>query len=205
MTTSKRQPKLLYRFIKQFARSVIKLTYHIKVIGLENLEGHNPCIVASNHISLMDPPIIGSFIPWETTFIAKSELFKNKIFGGIIRALNAIPIRRAIFDRAALEIASQRLEDNYAVLIFPEGSRKSFSVKPGIGKLALGTKNNVVPVFLKNSNKFWQCVFFMKRLTLVIGKPIEIKDFIKEEETKDDYRELADIIYQRILELEKKC
>jgi len=62
-------------------------------------------IVASNHISYYDPPVVGSAVPRELHFLAKEELFSNPVFGALIRSYNAMPVRRAVGDLGAMKRA----------------------------------------------------------------------------------------------------
>ncbi len=195
------QNRPLYNIIKKILRVFFKLTFRVKIIGIENLKNAEAMLVASNHISLLDPPVIATMMPWETSIIAKSELFKNKIFGGIIKYMKAIPIRRAIFDRTALRIAGELLNDGNAVLIFPEGTRKSSSAKAGISKIVFSTQKNILPIYIRNSDKPFSCMFFMKRLELIVGEPIIVAPFLERGESKDLLRELASYILERINKL----
>jgi len=96
-------------------------------LGKENLPRRGPLIIASNHRSAWDPPVLGfAAYPREVHFIAKRELF-NPILGPIIRAYNAHPIKRSAGARGSLLTALELLERDFAIIIFPEGTRNRTS------------------------------------------------------------------------------
>lgn len=203
MKKSKSKVRFSYYLVCLSVRIVTYLFYHPKFIGLKKVENIESAIIAPNHISLTDPPIIGSFFRKEITAIAKSELFKNKLVGRFLRFVNVIPIRRAVFDKKALSVAEDRFRNGYNILIFPEGTRKSSKPKAGVAVLAYNTQAKVVPVNIKNSNKFWSCFFFLKRLEIVYGDPIDLTEYYRKDESKENYREITNVIYERILSLGK--
>ncbi|MEW5924466.1 MAG: lysophospholipid acyltransferase family protein, partial [Candidatus Zixiibacteriota bacterium] len=102
--------------------------------GLENIPDEGAFILASNHISLSDPPMLATSLMRPIHFMAKRELFKIAVLGPVIRNLNAHPIHRG-FDRRALELAVGILNKGDALLIFPEGTRSRkegfLTAKPG--------------------------------------------------------------------------
>ncbi len=163
------------------------------------------CILASNHISWFDPPFIGSIMPAEINYLAKSELFKNKFFGNFLRFVNAIPIKRGKVDRAAINRVEEKLAAGQSILLFPEGTRKSDKVKPGIGKIAIQTGKDIVPIFMKNSNNFKKCFSGKEKMKIVIGEKIRKEDYSQLDDSKDSYRYLANFIMEKINELENEC
>jgi 1-acyl-sn-glycerol-3-phosphate acyltransferase len=177
------------------------MLFGCKIINRQQIKKANNCIIASNHISWFDPPFVGSIFYKEIGILAKSELFTNKVFGKIIRYFNAIPIKRGRIDRVALNRVKQLLDNGGSVLLFPEGTRKSSSAKPGIGKIALETGKNVLPVYIQNSDDLFSCLFRKKRLKIILGELIQTKEFMNEEITKDSYRKFAEMVLNRINEL----
>lgn len=194
----------LYLFIIACVRGIMKLLGY-RILNKDRIKNAQNCIIAANHISLLDPPFIGSIFKKEISILAKSELFKNKLFGGLIRYLNAIPIKRGRIDRDAISKVTNILNEGGSLLLFPEGTRKSDTAKPGIGKIALQTQKDILPVFIQNSTDFLGCLFRKKRLKIVIGEKIKTKDYIDGEITKDSYRSFAEMVLSRINELENEC
>lgn len=115
------------------------------------------CILSVNHISLWDPPLVAaSFRRGPIHTLAKEELFRPSWLGGrFFRWIDAIPIRRKGYDRAAFGEAATALAGGGNLLIFPEGTRQAVGhpglVRSGLGILVQATRAPVVPVFLRGS------------------------------------------------------
>jgi len=185
--------KAYYRIISKSVNIIFKYVFGLKIIGRENLQDvfSQRCIIASNHMSNFDPPLIGSTMPIAIHFMAKEELFKFKPFGWVISKFNATPVRRGVVDKRALTNINKILNNDETIVIFPEGSRKSFTAKPGIGMLAMNTKSSILPIYLENSNHLLKCLFRIKRLKIYIGKPLT-PDFYQDlEVNKESYRDLS--------------
>jgi len=183
----------------------MKIFWNYRVIHKGRLNSLNNCIIAANHISLNDPPFIGSIIPIEINYLAKSELFKNRIFAKFLTYMNAIPIQRGKVDRIGLRKVEEKLENGQSILLFPEGTRKSSKAKAGIGKIAIQTRKDIFPIYIKNSNHFFKCFLRKERLKIVIGEKIIIKPFLEKGEGKETYRNLANYTLKKINELENDC
>lgn len=197
--------RLFYKIIISIVKIFMRVFWGLKIVGKENIENIHNAILAANHISIADPPFIGSIMPIEISFLAKSELFKNSLLASFIGYFNAIPIRRGAIDRNALERVNGKIKGGDSILIFPEGTRKSDKAKPGIGKIAIETQVDIVPIYIKNSDNFWKCLFRKERLCIVIGKRFSIKDYELKENMKDNYRELSHMILRKINEMKDEC
>ena len=101
-----------------------KIFFPIKTTGREHLPRQGGYILASNHVSNLDPVILRLSTKQKLHFLAKESLFKNKIFGALIACLGAFPIRRDSADIGALKEAIRRLKKGHPLLVFPEGTRK---------------------------------------------------------------------------------
>lgn len=190
-----------YAVITALFRFYMRVFWRLRIIHQERLTDLGNSIIAANHISAFDPPFIGSVIPFEIHYLAKWELFKNKLFGAILLSLNCIPVKRGRIDKAAITRVKMVLRKNRSLLIFPEGTRKSASIKSGIGKFAIETKKDICPIYIENSTKFWDCFFGRKNLRIVIGEKIKAEEFSHLESVKENYRALAHKVMQNILEL----
>jgi 1-acyl-sn-glycerol-3-phosphate acyltransferase len=123
----------------------------LESIGEENIPATGPLIIAPNHLSNLDPPLVGcAQNRRQLTFMAKEELFEVPVFGRLIRSLGAFPIRRGETDTRSIREAIARLGEGRALLVFPEGSRgdgRSLrALNRGVGVLARRTGAAVVPV-----------------------------------------------------------
>src|SRR5438034_3959246 len=112
----------LYTVLKILAVGTLRTLFRLESTGRENIPATGPVLLVANHSSLLDPPVIGGAAGRQLTFLAKAELFEIPGFGGLIRRLNARPIRREGVDPGALRTAMRALADGQAVLIFPDGT-----------------------------------------------------------------------------------
>jgi len=194
-----------YRIVTSMIRYSIKIFYHYEIMNAEKLAKLDNCIIASNHISANDPPFLGGIIPQEIYYLAKAELFRNKFLGNFLRYLNCIPIRRGVVDRKALARVKEVLKNKKSILLFPEGTRNSNKPRPGIGKIAIETGTNVLPIFIKNSNNLKDCFLWKKRLKFIIGDIIDTTPFIEKGENKQNYRDFSAYVLNKINELKDVC
>lgn len=133
-----------------------------EVMGRERVPAAGGLVIASNHISFWDPPLIGSALPRECHFLAKEELFATPLLGPLIRSLNAIPIRRGLADLSGMSRAIEVLKRGEALLMFPEGSRmrdgELHPARPGVGMMAVNADVPILPCFISGSGrpgKWW--------------------------------------------------
>jgi cytidylate kinase len=160
------------RFVKVFSRTVLRS----RIQGLDRVPRTGPLIVACNHISFWDPPLVGSNFPRPLHFLAKAELFQNKVFGAMLRGYNCIPIQRGAQARSGLRGGEEALNRGGAVVIFPEGTRnKSGAMLPpraGIGRLAAVTRAPVLPVRITGSNHIRRSIARLELVWIRFGSPL---------------------------------
>jgi 1-acyl-sn-glycerol-3-phosphate acyltransferase len=141
------------------------------VHGREHVPRTGGLIVASNHISFYDPPLIGTAAVRELHFLAKEELFRSPVLGPLITYFNSIPIRRGMADLSGLHRAMEVLRAGHALIVFPEGSRmrdgELHPGRPGVGMLAVNTDALILPCFISGSDRPNQ--WFWKRGTLSVS------------------------------------
>lgn len=166
-----------YSVARFFASSVFGLLSGWEVTGRERVPRSGGVIVASNHISFWDPPMVGAALPRECYFLAKEELFSTPLLGPLIRSVNAIPIRRGLADLAGLNRAIEVLKSGRALLMFPEGSRmrdgELHPARPGVGMMAVASDVPILPCFISGSHRpgLWWRRGIRVRLTFGTVRP----------------------------------
>jgi 1-acyl-sn-glycerol-3-phosphate acyltransferase len=170
----------------------LSLVFRFDVRGLENIPD-GAVIVAGNHVSAFDPPVVGIILRRPAWYMAKVELFRIIGLGWLIRRLNAYPVRRGKPDRQAIRTTERILAAGGAVIIFPEGTRSATGElqdpRRGVAFLARLTGAPVVPVGLVGPYRAFG------RVSLWFGPPLRLQP---EEPLEDFGRRLMEAIGQRI-------
>lgn len=118
------QSKALYAVGRVVCKPIFKALYRYKVLNEQPLPQKGGCIIASNHLSYSDPVLLGlSQKKRRLYFMAKVELFKNKFFGALIRALGAFPVERGAGDNKAIKTGEDLIREGEIMTIFIEGGR----------------------------------------------------------------------------------
>ena len=193
----------LYLVGQKFIKTLMRTIWNYEVINQEGLIKAQSCIIASNHITWFDPPFIGSVTPFEIAYLAKSELFKFSPFGNLLRSLNAIPVKRNQADLRAITDVLNVLQSGKSLLLFPEGGTNGKQVKPGVGLFAIRMKKDIVPVYIKNVEKPFSCLFRIRKTQIIVGEPIKYESFEDMSPIKENYQELANQVYEKIQGLGK--
>ncbi len=187
-----------YNASRLFARAVLGALSGMEVRGLDHVPREGPFIVASNHISFWDPPMVGSVVPREIHFLAKEELFRTPLLGPLIRSLNAIPIRRGLADLTGMARAIEVLKAGGGLLLFPEGSRmrdgELHPARPGVGMMAVNAGAAIVPCCVSGTNRPRRWRWGGVRVRIWFGAPRTWQDLAGPDEDPTPGRAL----YQRI-------
>jgi cytidylate kinase len=165
-----------YRFGHDFVAHFAKVFLKFKIEGLERIPAKGPLIAACNHISFWDPPLVGANFPRVLHFVAKRELFENRLFGAMLRGYNSIPIHRGPQGRAGLRGAVDVLGQGGAVLIFPEGTRNksgtTLAPRSGIAHLAATARAPVLPIRITGSNQIRRSMLRQVQVRITFGSPM---------------------------------
>ena len=165
---------MIYTILKPILWVLFKLGLSLNVEGTENIPQEGPLVIASNHLSLLDPPVIGVAATRKVHFMAKQELFVP-ILGDIYKALGAFPVRRGGADRAAIKHGIDILKDNKVLAIFPEGTRsktgKLGKAEPGALMMASKAMATIVPCCVIGTD-FQRQGRIWPKVTVRFGKPI---------------------------------
>ncbi|RQD74423.1 MAG: 1-acyl-sn-glycerol-3-phosphate acyltransferase [Candidatus Syntrophonatronum acetioxidans] len=151
---------MFYVVVRGLFRLIYKIFFRLEVTGAENVPVTGPVILCSNHISWMDPTLMGCVMERRIHYMAKEELFENFVSGFICKKLEAFPVKRTAVDRRALKIALQILKQGKVLALFPEGTRsktgKLRKPLPGAGFIALKSGSPVVPAAIKGPYKLFR-------------------------------------------------
>lgn len=146
---------LWYLLGYSLSKAIAKTFFNYRVIGAENMIEEGPCIIAANHCSYFDPPLVGVACKRAIHYLARKSLLEVPVLGPILPELNVIPVDQKNADRSALMGAIRVVRNGGAVLIFPEGTRspdgKLQPAQPGIGMIVAKTGAPVVPVRVSGS------------------------------------------------------
>jgi 1-acyl-sn-glycerol-3-phosphate acyltransferase len=199
-----------YRISWLVLNLVERIIFGFRVSGRERIPKTGPVIIASNHISYSDPPVVGSAVPREVYFLAKEELFANRAFGWLIGRYNAIALKRAVGDIGAVRKAVDLLREGRAVLMFPEGTRSLggglLRPRPGVGLIACMAKVPVVPTYVVGTNRLGRALLRKAPLRVRFGPPVS-GDNLPESCTteRERYQMIADEVMKRIADLAKEA
>lgn len=190
---------MLYRFCVRLLKFLLFFVFRIRYTGRENIIKDGPFILAVNHKSLLDPILAGMACPRQLSFMAKAELFKNKLFGGLISKLGAFPIHRGAGDVNALKTAFKILKNGGAMLIFPEGRRvkagEKQRAKSGVAVIAQKMNVPVIPVLIDGDYKW------MNKITVRIGEPISFEEYAGKKLSGEELQALAEDVLTKIYNL----
>jgi 1-acyl-sn-glycerol-3-phosphate acyltransferase len=194
---------MLYRIAKSIAYPFFHSYIRLDVIGHENVPKSGGVLLAPNHISYLDPILVGVATKRKVYSMAKGELFRNTFFRYFMRNLNAFPVRRGTIDRNALKRSLQVLDEGNVLVIFPEGTiplaGETKEGKQGVAWLVLKTNVPVVPIKITGSSKLLPDgkVFpKMGRAKLVFGQPIRFD--LKDKNHKGNKRIITEKIIKEI-------
>jgi 1-acyl-sn-glycerol-3-phosphate acyltransferase len=189
-------------------RLISTLFFRVKITGQEHVPKKGGFILASNHRSYADPPVVGSSFRREYFSFAKRELFEKKLFAWWLRGVNSIPVRRGAVDRETIKFAVDVINRGYGLTFFPEGTRSKtddfLPAKPGIGMIAIRARCPIVPVYIDGSNHLLDCFLFKRRLKVRYGAPLTVDWLDSFEPGKEAYQQVAQQVIDRIKQLQQE-
>ncbi|MDN3505111.1 MAG: (d)CMP kinase [Rhabdochlamydiaceae bacterium] len=199
--------KFVYRSVISIIRGAMRLLYSVKVYGANTIP-KGSAILASNHVSFLDPPILAVCSSTPLHFLARATLFKHFLFGRFIKYLNAHPISGGVNDVSLFNEIEKLILQGKNVLMFPEGRRsrdgKLQPFKRGLGWIVSRTGAHVVPVYLDGAFEAWprkrKLPFIFKKITCVFGKPLYFPREGKLTE-KGFHDKISKQVYEKVAEL----
>jgi 1-acyl-sn-glycerol-3-phosphate acyltransferase len=176
--------------------------FGLRIVGAENLVTDGTVLVASNHQSFLDPPLIGNLYQTEMYFLARKTLFVG--FGKwLYKQWNAIPVDQDRPDMASLKTIIKLLQQGERVLVFPEGERSEngdiLPGQPGIGLVVAKSGARVQPVRIRGAREALprgSGRIKFARITVTIGPVIDFS--ADDTKSKDAYQKIADRIMNEI-------
>lgn len=192
----------MYNVVRVFLHYFFKIIFRCKIIGADNIPSHGGAIIAANHVSLFDPPVVGTAFPRPIHFMAKEELFAKPVLKWIFTKLKAFPVRRATADRTAIRHAITLLNNGELLGLFPEGTRsktgKLGKPETGLAMIALKSGAPVVPAAIIGTNKVWKDGLLLPRFIVKFGNPITVEQGKADKEAMEN---LSNRIMQEISHL----
>jgi 1-acyl-sn-glycerol-3-phosphate acyltransferase len=209
--------KPLYFIGWSFFRCFFRFYCGWEVFNAENVPASGSVILASNHASFLDPPLVGSATTREINYLARESLFRFPVVGTILRRVNAVPVDREGGGARGLRAILDRLLAGGGIILFPEGTRSRDGRlqpgKSGIGLTVIKSNAPVVPVrvfgtseALERRHKFPR----PRRVAVKFGKPMDFAALRAEAQTcskprlKEVYQMVADELMRSIGSLERK-
>lgn len=201
--------KVFYRTTAFFLRCFFRLFYRLSIYGIE-VPYQGKAILAPNHASFLDPPLIGVAWPEEVHFLARANLFRYWGWKSLLSHLNAHPVHGTAQDIESFRLICQLLGEGKKVVIFPEGERSATgelqTIKSGIGMLALRMQCPIIPVYISGTFEAWpkhnRWPKFNSSITCVFGSPIFPK-FSSEMNKKQMQEALAQEVQKQLEELRR--
>ncbi len=193
-----RMPMILWRLIRVLVRLIFAIMLDVHLVGRQNMPEKGPVIIASNHLSWTDVPLIPAYLKSRVVYMGKEETFKGKM-GWLVRFLGAFPVKRGEADRQSLRTAEEQLKAGRMLIIFPEGTRSRIQrlgqAHAGLGMIALRSGIPVVPVAINGSEKAFKK--FRPRVTITYGEPMLLSPKGKKI-TREDIDEVTEQVMLRI-------
>lgn len=196
---------LAYRFATTFFFLLFKIFFRFKIDGIEKVPQKGGVIVVSNHISHLDPLVIGAAIRHrQATFMAKRGLFKIPLIGAFVKTFS-FPVDRDTPQPSTIKEAVRRLKNGELIVMFPEGGRSRdgslLDAKRGTGLIAAFSGAKVIPAYIDGTNTALPAsakFISLSKIRIIFGNPIEIKG---EESGKDFQERIGNDIMKEIRNL----
>jgi len=202
---------LFYAFVHITTTLLLRILFHLEVKGRKNIPCKGGFILAANHSSYLDPPIVSASSPRQLYFLAKEGLFEIRGLSWLIRKLNVLPISR---DKVSLDIMHKSidiLKRGDGLSVFPEGTRiaaeKIAQGKRGVGFLSYHAKVPVVPTLIEGSHialprgKRW---ISLAKVRVTFGEPIYPQELPLKDGEKEIYQTISDEVMDKIRQLKER-
>lgn len=200
----------VYGLFHYITTVIYGMAFRGEVFGQENLPKDGAFLIASNHASHLDPPVVGSFVPRQLCFFARKTLWKPGVASWWLDEVGVIPVDRdGGQDVAALKRVLRALKDNKGLILFPEGTRSPNGElqppKPGVGFIVCKSQVPVVPARIFGSYEAFGKGSSIRPgtpMSVVFGKPISPARYDEPSAGKDRYQIASNRIMAEIAQLQ---
>jgi 1-acyl-sn-glycerol-3-phosphate acyltransferase len=199
-----------YGFFHYGMGALCDILFRPMASGVENIPRRGGFIIASNHASLLDPPIVGAQVPRQLAAFARKTLWKKGVASWWLDVVGVIPVDRdGGSDVVAIRRVLQTLKQEKGIILFPEGTRTPTGelqrAKAGVGLMACRTGVPVIPARIFGS--FEACgrngpLRFGTPITVVFGPPLFPADYDNRADGKERYQRASERIMSAIASLE---
>lgn len=204
-----------YRIAWLLFRTMYSTCFRWRIYHRERVPAEGPVILAANHASFLDPPLVGSALSRPINYLARESLFRFPIVGAILRSWNAVPVDREGGGAKGLKMILDRLLAGGGIILFPEGTRtrdgRLQPARSGIGLAVIKSTAPVVPVRVFGTYEAYgrhMKIPRPKRVSVKYGRPLMFEQLRAEAKTcskprlKAIYQQIADAIMAEIARLE---
>lgn len=202
---------VLYGFSKMVVCLGSRVFFWRSIVGREHwIPG--PALVAANHASFLDPPLVGSSCPEQVAYLARKSLFRNAFFRKLCYGLDAIPFDRGTVDFGSIKRVLTALRRGKKVLVFPEGVRTfdgDFRAPmAGVGFLVHQARVPVIPAYVHGTYRAWprhRVLPLPGKVVVVFGPPVRFDAPGDTRPTREAYQAIADEVMARIIALKPQA
>lgn len=192
----------LYKVVKIIIGTIFRLIYRIEVHGRENIIKDGRLVLCSNHINNLDPIILSIVFPRQVCWMAKKQIFENKLLAYLLNKIGTFPVDREESDLSAIKNSLRVLKNEGVLGIFPEGTRvKEINVenaKPGVALISIKAQAPVLPVYIEGNFKPFN------KIKVYFGEYIDFSNSYGKRLTTEDYRLFSKDILQSIYSIKSK-
>ncbi len=199
---------LVYGILWVLTRVISRVFLRYRTRGAEHVPGGGGVLLAANHASYADIPLLGCGVRRRLFYLGRANLFPYPVVGRILRSLGWIPLKTGRWDRQAFRTAAELLKAGKAVVIFPEGTRTTDGMlqpgKPGIGMLVAEVQCPVVPVYLRGTYQVLPMgASWLRRhpVEVSFGESMDFREACRQYQGKALYHHITHTVMARIAEL----
>lgn len=190
---------ILYRIGNKVMKLFFLLFYKIQIKGIENIPKDGSAIICANHLHNLDPLLLAAFSKRQICYMAKEELFNNKLLSKILHGFGTFPVKRDAADITAIKTSIGLLKKGRILGIFIEGKRSKTGElqkpKAGTALIALKAKAPIIPIGICGSYKLFS------QITISVGEPIYLENYHGKKVSNEEMESISENIINIIKQL----